>query len=239
MSTLYHTNRRIKDMVASERPQERLAKHGAKALSDSEILAMILRSGPAVIDVLTMSSDLLTVAGSLTHLLRWSAADFKKIKGIGTVKSLQLMAVMDFARRVLQQDDSVETIFDTPEVVANHFRTLIAGEEVEHFWTLCLDRKNRLIQRVEVTVGTASSCLVHPREVFKEAIRLSASAILVAHNHPSGDPAPSRADIQVTRQLREAAKIIGIDLLDHIILGQKSKDPQGLGLYSFNEAGLI
>jgi DNA repair protein RadC len=216
MSTLYHTNRRIKDMVASERPQERLAKHGAKALSDSEILAMILRCGPRGIDVLTMSSDLLTTAGSLTHLLRWTAADFQKIKGIGTVKSLQLMAVMDFARRILQEDDSVE-----------------------HFWTLCLDRKNRLIQRVEVTVGTASSCLVHPREVFKEAIRLSASAILVAHNHPSGDPAPSRADIQVTRQLREAAKIIGIDLLDHIILGQKSKDPQGLGLYSFNEAGLI
>jgi DNA repair protein RadC len=80
---------------------------------------------------------------------------------------------------------------------------------------------------------------VHPREVFKEAIRLSASAILVAHNHPSGDPAPSRADIQVTRQLREAAKVIGIDLLDHIILGQKSKDPRGIGLYSFNEAGLI
>ena len=203
MSISYQTNRRIKDMVASERPQERLAKHGARALSDSEILAMILRSGPAGIDVLTMSSDLLTTAGSLTQLLRWTAADFKKIKGIGTVKSLQLMAIMDFARRVLQEDDAVETIFDTPEVVANHFRTLIAGEEVEHFWTLCLDRKNRLIKRIEVTVGTASSCLVHPREVFKQAIKLSASAILVAHNHPSGDPAPSRADIQVTRQLRQ------------------------------------
>jgi DNA repair protein RadC len=239
MSILYRTHRRIKDMVASERPQERLATHGARALSDSEILAMILRSGPAGIDVLTMSSDLLTTAGSLTQLLRWTAVDFRKIKGIGTVKSLQLMAVMDFARRVLQEDDAVETIFDTPEVVANHFRTLIAGEEVEHFWTLCLDRKNRLIKRIEVSVGTASSCLVHPREVFKQAIKLSASAILVAHNHPSGDPAPSRADIQVTRQLREAAKVIGIDLIDHIILGQKSKDPQGLGLYSFNEAGLI
>ncbi|HBR67738.1 MAG TPA: hypothetical protein DEA16_06330, partial [Opitutae bacterium] len=97
MSTFYQTTRRIKDMVASERPQERLAKHGAKALSDCEILAMILRSGPRGIDVLTMSSDLLNAAGSLTHLLRWTAADFQKIKGIGTVKSLQLMAVMDFA----------------------------------------------------------------------------------------------------------------------------------------------
>jgi DNA repair protein RadC len=239
MSTPYQRNRRIKDMVASERPQERLAKHGAKALSDSELLAMILRSGPPGIDVVTMSSDLLSEAGSLIRLLSWTAADFKKVKGIGTVKSLQLLAVMEFARRILTEDDSVETIFDTPEVVANHFRTLIAGEEIERFWALCLDRKNRLIKRIEVTVGTASSCLVHPREVFKEAIRLSASAIIAVHNHPSGDPAPSRADIQVTRQLREAAKIIGIDLLDHIVLGQKSKDPQGRGLYSFNEAGLI
>ena len=226
-------------MVASERPQERLERHGAKALSDSEILAMILRSGPAGIDVLTMSSDLLTDAGSLTNLLRWTAADFKKIKGIGIVKSLQLMAVMDFARRILQEDDSIETIFNTPEVVARHFHTLIAGLEVEKFWVLCLDRKNRLLRRVESTSGTASSCLVHPREVFREAIRLGAAAILVVHNHPSGDPAPSRADIQVTRQLREAAKVIGIDLIDHIILGQKNKDPQGIGLYSFNETGLI
>ncbi|MFQ3225135.1 MAG: DNA repair protein RadC [Lentimonas sp.] len=229
----------MKDMVASERPQERLAKHGAEALSDSEILAMILRSGPHGIDVLTMSSELLNEAGSLTNLLRWSAVDFRKIKGIGTVKSLQLMAVMDFARRILSEDDSVEAIFDAPKVVANHFRTLIAGKEVEHFWTLCLDRKNRLIKRVEISKGTASSCLVHPREVFKEAIKLSASAIIAVHNHPSGDPAPSRADIQVTRQLREAAKIIGIDLLDHIVLGQRGKDPHGIGLYSFNEAGLI
>ena len=239
MSTPYAPNRRIKDMVASERPQERLAKHGAEALSDSELLAMILRSGPHGIDVLTMSSDLLNEAGSFTNLLRWNADDFRQIKGIGTVKSLQLMAVMDFARRILQEEDSVETIFDAPEVVARHFRTLIAGKDVEYFWALCLDRKNRLRKRVEVSKGTASSCLVHPREVFKEAIKLSACAIIAVHNHPSGDPAPSRADIQVTRQLGEAAKIIGIDLLDHIVLGQRSKDPQGLGLYSFNEAGLI
>lgn len=226
-------------MVASERPQERLEKHGATALSDSEILAMILRSGPRGVDVLSMSGALLEQAESLTNLLRWSAEDFQQVHGIGKVKSLQLIAVMDFARRILKEDDSVETIFDTPDVVANHFRTLIAGEEVERFWALCLDRKNRLIRRIEVTKGTATSCLVHPREVFREAIRLSASAIIVAHNHPSGDPAPSRADIQVTRQLRESAKVIGIDLLDHIVLGRKNKDPQGLGHYSFNDAGLI
>jgi DNA repair protein RadC len=239
MSTRYATNRRIKDMVASERPQERLERLGVKALSDSELLAMILRSGPKGIDVVSMSSALLERAESLTNLLRWSAEDFQQIHGIGTVKSLQLIAVMDFAKRILSEEDTTETLFDTPEVVARHFRTLIAGLEVEKFWVLCLDRKNRLLRRIESTSGTATCSLVHPREVFREAIRLSAAAIIVVHNHPSGDPAPSRADIQVTRQLREAAKVIGIDLIDHIVLGQRSKDPQGLGLYSFNEAGLI
>lgn len=226
-------------MVASERPQERLEKHGVGALSDSELLAMILRSGPKGIDVLTMSGKLLEAAKSLTNLLRWTAEDFQTVHGIGKVKSLQLIAVMEFAKRILREDDSVETIFDAPEIVSSHFRTLIAGQEVERFWALCLDRKNRLIRRIEVTKGTASSCLVHPREVFREAIKLSASAVIVAHNHPSGDPAPSRADIQVTRQLRESAKVIGIDLLDHIVLGRKANDPQGLGFYSFNDAGLI
>lgn len=226
-------------MVASERPQERLEQYGADALSDREILAMILRSGPKGTDVLTLSGQLIDQAGSLSSLLRWSAEDFKKIHGIGPVKALQLLAVMSFAKRILKEDNSKETIFNSPEIVKQHFRTLIAGLEVEKFWVLCLDRKNRLLRRTESTSGTATSSLIHPREVFREAIRLSASAIIAVHNHPSGDPAPSRADIKVTRQLREAASIIGIDLLDHIILGQKNKDPQGIGYYSFNEAGLI
>ncbi len=239
MNTLYYPNRRIKDMVASERPQERLEQYGADALSDREILAMILRSGPKGTDVLTLSGQLIDQAGSLSSLLRWSAEDFKKIHGIGPVKALQLLAVMSFAKRILKEDNSKETIFNSPEIVKQHFRTLIAGLEVEKFWVLCLDRKNRLLRRTESTSGTATGSLIHPREVFREAIRLSASAIIAVHNHPSGDPAPSRADIKVTRQLREAASIIGIDLLDHIILGQKNKDPQGIGYYSFNEAGLI
>ena len=232
-------NRRIKDMVASDRPQERLEQHGADALSDREILAMILRSGPRGTDVLTLSGQLIDQAGSLTNLLRWSAEDFRRIRGIGSVKALQLLAVMSFAKRILKEDDGNETLFNSPEIVARHFRTLIAGLEVEKFWVLCLDRKNRLLRSIESTSGTATNSLVHPREVFREAIRLSASAIIAVHNHPSGDPAPSRADIKVTRQLREAAGVIGIDLLDHVILGQKSKDPQGFGYYSFNEAGLI
>ncbi len=226
-------------MLASERPQERLEKLGVEALSDRELLAMILRSGPPGVDVVSMSEELLHQAGSLYHLLRWSAEDFQKIRGIGKVKSLQLISVMQFAKRILAEEGAHEVVFDSCEIVARHFRPLIVGEDVERFWVLCLDRKNRLLKRVEVTKGTATSCLAHPREVFREAIRLSAAAIIAVHNHPSGDPAPSRADIQVTRQLRESAKVIGIDLLDHIIVGHKQHDPQGLGYYSFNDAGLV
>lgn len=235
----YSTRRRIKDMLASERPQERLEKHGVEALSDRELLAMILRSGPPGVDVVSMSEDLLHQAGSLSQLLRWSSEDFQQIRGIGKVKALQLISVMQFAKRILAEGVEDSVIFDSSEIVARHFRTVVAGLDAESFWVLCLDRKNRLIKRIEVTKGTATNCLAHPREVFKQAIQLNASAIIAVHNHPSGDPAPSRADIQVTRQLREAAKVIGIDLLDHIIVGQRSRDPQGLGYYSFNEAGLI
>jgi DNA repair protein RadC len=231
---------RICDMVASERPQERLERLGAPALSDRELLAMILRSGPRGVDVLQMSGQLLQAAGSLSALLRWSAEDFMQIRGIGRVKSLQLLAVMQFAKRILEDEDAgAAAPFQSPADVARHFRPLNAGAEVEHFWVLCLDRKNRLLRRVEVTKGTATNCLVHSREVFREAIKLSATAIIAVHNHPSGDPAPSRADIQVTRQLREAAKVIGIELADHIIVGERSRDPQGLGYYSFNDAGLV
>lgn len=226
-------------MVASERPQERLERNGPKALSDRELIAMILRSGPKGVDVVSMSGQLIDKAGSLTNLLRWSAEDFQEIHGIGKVKALQLIAVMDLAKRILKADDTQTTLFDTPEVVAEHFATITLGLEVEKFWALCLDRKNRLIRRVEVTSGTATSALIHPREVFREAIKLSSAAIIAVHNHPSGDPAPSRADIQVTRQLREAAKVIGIDLLDHIVVGNLTNDPQDLGFYSFNDAGLI
>lgn len=239
MSVTYSTNRRIKDMLASERPQERLEKLGVEALSDRELIAMILRSGPPGVDVVSMSEELLHEAGSLTKLLRWSAEDFKKIRGIGKVKALQLISVMQFAKRVLAEEEGDELIYENSAMVARHFRPIVAGAEIERFWVLCLDRKNRLLKRVEVTKGTATNCLAHPREVFREAIRLSAAAIIAVHNHPSGDPAPSRADIQVTRQLRESAKVIGIDLIDHIIVGNRGHDPQGIGYYSFNEAGLI
>jgi DNA repair protein RadC len=230
---------RLKELAVGERPQERLVRLGTAALSDIELLAMLLRSGTRGHDVLTLASRLLKEAGSLSGLIAWKESDFRRLKGIGRVKALQLMVTMEIARRVLSQQGGEAPLLDSTDAVAAHFAPLIAGLEVEKFWVLCLNRKNRLLKRVEITSGTASNSLVHPREVFREAIREGALAIVCVHNHPSGDPAPSSADIQVTRQLREAAKTIAIDLLDHVIVGKASRDPLGIGYYSFRGAGLI
>ncbi|WP_438483382.1 RadC family protein [Oleiharenicola lentus] len=230
---------RLKDLAVNDRPQERLARLGAGSLSDTELLAMLIRSGQKGRNVVQLSQALIAEAGSLSGLTRWSETDFRKIKGIGPVKALQLLAVMEIARRVVAAERELTPILNRPELVFEHFRPLIADLIVEKFWTLCLSRKNRLIKLVEVTSGTATASLAHPREVYREAIAQGSTAIICVHNHPSGDPAPSTADIQVTRQLREAAKTVDIDLLDHVIIGSVKTDPLGLGYYSFREAGLI
>jgi len=230
---------RLKDLAVGERPQERLVKLGPGALSDSELLAMLLRSGGKGHNVLTMAQQLISEAGTLAALVSWVESDFRRIKGIGRVKALQLVTVMEIARRVLSDSGEASAVFNRPDLVFRHFQPQIAGLAVEKFWVLCLNRKNRLLRQAEITSGTATSSLAHPREVFREAIRHGATALVCVHNHPSGDPAPSAADVQVTRQLREAAKAVDISLLDHVVVGRESADPRGLGYYSFREAGLL
>lgn len=231
---------RLKDLAVHDRPQERLEKLGPSALSDMELLAMLLRSGSRGLNVLALAQQLLTEAGSLGALIRWTPADFRRLRGIGPVKALQLVTVMEVARRVLATEGGDPApVFDKPEIVQRHFSGQIAGLCVEKFWVLCLNRRNRLLKQTEISSGTATGSLVHPREVFREAIREGATALICCHNHPSGDPAPSAADIQVTRQLREAARAVDIDLLDHVILGLPSADPKQLGWYSFRQAGLL
>jgi DNA repair protein RadC len=169
-----------------ERPQERLEHFGAAALSDTELLAMLLRSGSRGMNVLTLASRLITEAGSLAGLIAWTETDYRRLKGIGRVKALQLVTVMEVARRVLGQRPGEAPLLNRPELVFAHFQTLVAGLAVEKLWALCLNRKNRLIKRVEVTSGTATGSLVHPREVFRAAIREAATTVICVHNHPSG-----------------------------------------------------
>ncbi len=200
---------------------------------------MLLRSGTRGHDVLTLATRLVSEAGSLAGLITWRESDFRRLKGIGRVKALQLLTVMEIARRVLSQQAGDSPLLENAELVASYLAPVVTGLSVEKFWVLCLNRKNRLVKRVEISSGTASNSLVHPREVFREAIREGALAIICVHNHPSGDPAPSAADVTVTRQLREAARTVCIELLDHVIIGQKGRDPLGAGYYSFRTAGLI
>src|SRR5271170_6394368 len=230
---------RLSVLPACERPQERMERLGAAALSDAELLAMLLRSGTRGQDVLTLSSRLIADAGSLSGLLAWHETDFRNLKGIGRVKALQLVAAMEVARRAISLPAIESPVLNRADLIAAHLGTVAAGLDVEKFWVLCLNRRNRLRKRVEVTSGTATSALAHPREVFRSAIRESAAAVVCAHNHPSGDPSPSAADIQLTRQLREAAAAVDIPLLDHVIIGRRGADPLGRGYFSFREAGLL
>lgn len=233
------TPNRLRETAANDRPQERLERFGPQVLSDAELLAMLLRSGTQGHDVLTLSTRLIQEAGSLAGLTRWHVQDFRRLKGIGPVKALQLVTVMEVARRVVAQQGEAHPLLDRPERIAAHLLPFTLGLEVEKFWVLCLNRRNRLLRLVELTSGTANATLAHPREVFRTAVREGASAVVCAHNHPSGDPAPSAPDIQLTRQLREAARTVDIALLDHLILGRAATDPTGRGFYSFREAGVL
>src|SRR5580658_9015772 len=229
---------RLRATAASERPQERLEKFGAAALSDTELLALLLRSGTRGHDVLSLAAQLIADAGSIARLVTWSESDFRRLKGIGRVKALQLVTAMEIARRALGPSTVEEPLLTRAELVAAHLQPIAAGLQVEKLWVLCLNRKNRLIKQVEVSSGTATSALAHPREIFRAAIREAAAAIVCVHNHPSGDPVPSAADHQITRLLRDASKTIEIALIDHVIVGRSNADPLGRGYYSFREAGL-
>lgn len=231
---------RVKDLAVGDRPQERLEKLGPGALSDTELLAMLLRSGSRGHNVISIAQRLIAEAGSLAALVKWNEADFRRLTGIGRVKALQLVTVMEIVKRGMARGAAPEEeILNRPDRIHAHFLPQISGLTVEKFWVLCLNRKNRLLKQVEITSGTATSSLAHPREVFREAIRHGATAIVCVHNHPSGDPAPSAADVQVTRQMRDAARAVDIELLDHVIVGREGADPQGRGYYSFREAGVV
>lgn len=227
-------------MAVGERPEQRLENFGVTAVSDTELLAMILQgNGTRTEQVVNLASRLIAEAGSISGLLSWVPSDYRRLKGIGRIKGLQLAALAEIARRMMTSQSPIAPLLNRADHIAVHFAPIVAGLQIEKFWVVCLNRKNRLIKVIEVTSGTATAALAHPREVFRAAIRESAAAVACVHNHPSGDPAPSSADIQVTRQLREASRTVDIELLDHVVIGTASADPAGVGFYSFRGAGLL
>lgn len=226
-------------MACSERPQQRLENFGVSAVSDTELLAIILQgNGTRPEGALTTASRLIAEAGSIAGLISWTPADYRRLKGIGQIKGLQLAAIAEIARRMMKPTAS-SPLLNRAELIAAHLAPVAAGLQVEKFWVLCLNRKNRLLKQVEVTSGTATAALAHPREVFRAALREAATAVVCVHNHPSGDPAPSAPDVNVTRQLRDASKAVDIELVDHVILGRVDADPLARGFFSFRDAGML
>ena len=226
-------------MSPAQRPQERLEAHGAQALSDTELLAMLLRSGSQKMDVLNLASSVIQKANSLSGLLKWELGDFTKQHGIGKVKALQLLTVFEVARRILKSENAEAPTFQEAQEIFQYMRPITAGLGIEKFWVISVNSKNRLIKLDEVTTGLADRSLVHPREAYRTAISSGATGIIAVHNHPSGDPTPSKADMEITRKLKASGEILGIRFLDHIVIGTPEHDPNHLGYYSFLEGSLI
>lgn len=214
---------RIKDQLASDRPREKLAAKGSSALGNGELIAILLRTGLKGMNAVEVGNILIcTYGNSLQALARASVDDLRKIKGIGRDKAVTLIAAFELAKRMAGELHGESPLLDNPEAIANFLRDENRTHDVEYFRVLLLNTRRRLIRMEYISQGTVDTILVSPREVFKAAIAANASAIVLLHNHPSGDPTPSEADVKVTRDLIRAGQLLKIEVLDHIVLGQRT-----------------
>jgi len=214
----------MKDQPLSERPRERLLAKGPAALSAAELVAIMLRTGLKGTNVVDIGKEVIGKFGSLRGLAQASVDDLKTIKGIGSDKGATLVAAFALAKRMADELRSEAPLLDTPEAVASLMREDARLRRVETFQILLLNTRRRLIRVAEISDGTLDTLLVHPREVFEKAISASAAAIVLLHNHPSGDPTPSEADIKVTRDLIRAGQLLKIEVLDHVIIGRATQE---------------
>ena len=225
-------------MPKSSRPRERLRDYGIKNLSDADLIAIILGRGVKGEPVLSIANKLLKEFGTLGNMLDASLQELENIKGIGFAKATQISAVLGIARRVHAEKVNAEkervksSAVYSPEDVANQIRLEMTDFFKEHFYVVSIDVRNKIIAIDNASKGTVSSSLVHPRETFRCAVKRIAAQIIVAHNHPSGDKQPSDDDIKITRRLVDAGRIMGIEVIDHLIITQT-------GYYSFKENGII
>ncbi|HET9857799.1 MAG TPA: DNA repair protein RadC [Chthoniobacterales bacterium] len=227
---------KIREMPQEERPREKLAARGASALTDPELIAILLRTGMTGKNAVEVGRDLLKKYGSLRGLSRCTVDELKKVPGVGFTKAVQLAAAFNLGNRLAREVLANQKI-DSPELV----NELVGGEmrmlRKEAMRVVLLDTRYHLIRTEDVSTGTVNESIAHPRDVFRPAVIASAYAVIVVHNHPSGDPSPSQADHSLTRRLAEAAELMQIKLLDHIIIGAQSNN--GPGYFSFKEAGVL
>jgi DNA repair protein RadC len=223
---------RIKDLPETERPREKLLKYGVESLSNNELLAIILRTGSSSENILNLSTRILKETGGLNGLLTSSSEDYLNLKGIGIAKASQLLAIAEISKRFKSFKSGEQYKISEPKDAAMLLMEGMRNLKQECLKVVMLNTKNIVISIKDVSIGSLNSSIVHPREVFNEAIKKNSASIIVSHNHPSGDPTPSGEDINLTHRLSECGKLIGIELLDHIIIGN--------GIYiSLKEKGIL
>lgn len=211
----------IRDFPQDERPRERMINDGPESLSNHELLAILLRTGTKNESVIHLANKLLKQFDGLRMLKDASIQEITSIPGIGTAKAVQVMAAIELGRRIHQLTFHERYMIRSPKDAANYVMEEMRFLTQEHFVCLYLNTKNQVLHKRTVFIGSLNASIVHPREVFKEALKRSSASIICIHNHPSGDPSPSREDIEVTKRLAECGRLIGIELLDHIIIGEQ------------------
>lgn len=222
----------IKSMPEDLRPRERMQKVGPSALSAAELLAIILRTGTPQESALELAHRVLSDPRGLRFLAEATIEELCQIKGIGLAKAAQVKAALELGKRLACLEPDLKPVIRSPQEVCNLVMEEMCYLDREHFRVVLLNTKNRVLDVETVSIGSLNSSLVHPREVFKRAVQRSAAALILVHNHPSGDPSPSPEDVEITRRLCEAGRVLGIEVLDHIIIGDHL-------FISFKERGLM
>jgi DNA repair protein RadC len=222
----------VHDLPKPERPRERLQKFGAEALSAQELLALVIGRGIPKKSVMNIAQELLVKFGNVKAISQATIEELSQIKGIGLAKAAQIKACFELGRREELEPEFKNYDVKDPESVVKAIRASIKDKAKEHFKLILLNPRNKIIGISTISIGTLNASLVHPREVFKDAIMHSAASVVLAHNHPSGDPEPSEDDIKITKKLVESGEILSIEVIDHIVIGKNN-------FCSFKERGLM
>jgi len=222
----------MRELPDDDRPRERLLAHGAEVLSDAELVAILLRSGPSGENVVEMARRLINESGGIAGLARADLKALQRVRGLGPAKAAELAAAIELGRRVQQVDPDSRPMLGTPEAVSSLLGPRLTGKTKEHFFAICVDTRSRLLGSLTPLLrGTVNAVSVRPAEAFREAIVIEAPSVVLVHNHPSGDPRPSAPDLTVTKLLYAAGQLLDIEVLDHVIIGQNS-------FFSFQKEGI-
>jgi len=223
----------IKDIPPAQRPYEKCLSGGCESLSDAELLGVILRTGTLGESSVLLAQRILNLGGNnLSDLYSFTLPELMKIRGIGKVKAIQILCIGELSKRIAKANAKEKLNFSNPQLIAEYYMEDLCYEKREHLLLMMLDTKTQLIKEMELSVGTVNTTILSPRELYVEALRFGAVYIILVHNHPSGDPSPSKEDIEITRKIVECGKLMEISLLDHIIIGNKK-------YYSMREQGII